>query len=42
MPQPQPRTHRGELRVYVDSGYRNPEWKAVRAFLAALEKKDGA
>ncbi len=25
-----------EARVYVESGYRNPEWEAIRGFLASL------
>jgi len=29
-----------EFRVYVKSGYKNPEWKAVRDFLAASENKE--
>ncbi len=28
--------HRGKLRVYADSSYRNAEWRAVRGFLAGL------
>ncbi len=26
----------GEARVFVESGYRNPEWEAIRLFLASL------
>jgi hypothetical protein len=28
--------HRGKLRVYADSSYRNEEFRAVRAFLMGL------
>lgn len=30
--------HEGEMRVYVDSAYRNHEWREVQAFLMALAK----
>lgn len=30
--------HSGDLRVFVDSGIRNPEWKAVRNHLIGLAK----
>lgn len=28
--------HRGKLRVFADSSYRNEEWRTVRAFLMGL------
>jgi len=28
--------HRGQLRVYVDSAYRNPEWQTLRAHLLGM------
>ena len=28
--------HKGKLRVFADSAYRNPEWRAVRKFLLSL------
>jgi hypothetical protein len=28
--------HRHQLRVYVDSGYRNPEWQTLRAHLLVM------
>lgn len=29
--------HRGKLRTFADSGHSNPEWKAMRAYLAQLK-----
>lgn len=30
--------HRGELRVYVDSGHSNPEWRALRRYFMEMGK----
>lgn len=32
--------HSGSLRVYVDSGYRNPEWQALRSLMLSLGEQE--
>jgi hypothetical protein len=34
--------HKGALRVYADSGYPNPEWKAMREHLKSIKAAEHA